>query len=72
MSNLCQGCVLLPPEKQLHIPHENDTLEKDIDVCRLCYDRISEALQDDTDIDVSVIGSRILGVRTKSSETCDY
>ena len=69
MRNLCQGCVLLKPEKQLHIPHEHNTIEKDIDVCRLCYDRISEAIQNDTDMEMSVIGPRILGVRTKPSET---
>ncbi len=67
MRNLCQGCVLLEPETQLHIPHEHNTIEKDIDVCRLCYDRISTAIQDDTDIEVSVVGSRIMGVRTRNS-----
>ena len=72
MRNLCQGCVLLEPEKQLHIPHEHNTIEKDIDVCCLCYDRISTAIQDDTDIEMSVVGSRIMGVRTKSSETYNY
>ena len=60
---------MLASEKQLHIPHAHNVIEKDIDVCRLCYDRISEAIQNDTDMEMSVIGSRILGVRTKPSET---
>ena len=58
---------MLEPEMQLHIPHEYEAIEKDIDVCRPCYDRISEAIQNDTDMEVSVIGPRILGVRTKPS-----
>lgn len=62
----------MKPEKQLHIPHEHDTIEKDIDVCRHCYDRISSAIANDTDLDVSVIGPRILGIRTKPSDTYDY
>lgn len=72
MRALCQGCVMLKPETKLHIPHENDTVEKDIEVCRHCYDRISDAIANDTDIEVSVVGPRILGVRTKSSETYSY
>ena len=69
MRNLCQGCVLSEPETQLRIPHAHDTIEKDIDVCRLCYDRISTAIQLKSEMELSVIGTRILGVRTKPSET---
>ena len=64
--NLCQGCVCLAPEKQLHIPHEHENIEKDVEVCAPCYNRISEAIANDTDMFLSVIGPRILGIRTGS------
>ena len=64
--NLCQGCVCLAPEKELHIPHDNDNVEKDVEVCVPCYNRISEAIAKDTDMFFSVVGPRILGIRTGS------
>ncbi len=65
---LCQGCVMLTPERHLHIPHQSSTIEKEIYVCAPCHARISEAIETDTDLDISVVGSRILGVRTKTSD----
>lgn len=65
--NLCQGCVMLKPEKNLHIPHEHPEIEKDVIVCALCYDRISRSIENDTDLEISVIGPRILGIGTKPS-----
>ena len=70
--NLCQGCVCLKPEKALRIPHDNPDIEKDVEVCVPCYNRISEAIANDTDIEMSVIGPRILGVRTKPSAANPY
>ena len=70
--NLCQGCVCLEPEKALRIPHDNPDIEKDVEVCVPCYNRISFAIANDTDIEMSVIGPRILGVRTKPSASNPY
>ena len=70
--NLCQGCVCLKPEKELHIPHDNPDIEKDVEVCAPCYKRISEAIEKDIDMEMSVIGPRILGVRTKPSAANPY
>ena len=72
MRNLCQGCMCIPPEKQLHIPHENAEIEKDIDVCIPCYNRLSEAIANDTKMLMSVVGSVILGIQTKASAYDDY
>lgn len=63
MRKLCQGCVMLPPEKQLHVPHGHDTIEKDIWVCTSCYNRISQAIANDTDLDASIVGNRIMGIK---------
>ena len=67
MRNLCQGCVMLKPEKSLHIPHEHADIEKDVDLCVPCYNRIRRAVENDTDMEISVIGPRILGIRTTPS-----
>lgn len=66
-TNLCQGCMCLKPEKQLHIPHEHEDIEKDIEVCEPCHRRISNAIKADSTLGFSVVGNRILGIKTKLS-----
>ena len=66
--NLCQGCMCLKPEKQLHIPHEHEHIEKDIEVCEPCHRRISKIIEADGTLGLSIVGPRILGIKTELSK----
>ena len=67
MRKLCQGCMCLPPEKVLHIPHQDENIERDIDVCEPCHNRIGEVIAADGMLGISVVGLRILGIKTSLS-----
>ena len=64
---LCQGCMCLKPEQVLHIPHEHEHIEKDIEVCAPCHRRISKVIEADGTLHISVVGNRILGIKTELS-----
>ena len=80
---LCQVCVLLKRQRVLCLPMQDERLpiedydgkvrehlcvERDLGVCYLCYDRISNAITQGLTFDVSVVGQRILGVRVRMTK----
>lgn len=72
MRKLCQACVMLKPEKHLHIPHDKPDVENDIEVCIPCFNRLSLVIANDTKMVISAVGSVILGIQTQSSAYDDY
>ena len=74
LRSLCQGCVCLKPEKTLHIPHEHPEIEKDVEVCIPCYNRIRKAIEEDVKLLLCNVGPQILGIQTRASayDDCAY
>ena len=64
---LCQGCMCLEPEKELHIPHEHEHIEKDVEVCAPCFRRISKVIEANGALYLSVVGHCVLGIKTALS-----
>ena len=67
MGNLCQGCVMLQAEKDLHLPHEHSGIKKDLRVCVSCYSRITNAIKQNETFTASLVGNKILGLKSEGN-----
>lgn len=64
---LCQACVCIPFETEMSLSlllQEKPEVEQSVQVCEPCHRRINRAIDKDEPLHFSVIGNRILGIRT--------